>query len=86
MGSEQVPNAVSQSADYQGGGMARYRSQTTLGDAANYFDITNKNPIWNPLPNYHKQLYNPITFNPSNVPNSTKSVLQTMAQNNIVRQ
>ena len=61
--------------------MSRYRSQTTLGDAANFFEITNKNPIWNPLPNYHQMVYNPIAYNPSNtlVPNSTKSVLQTMA-------
>jgi len=55
-----------------------------LGDAANVFEITNKNPIWNPLPNYHKRLFNPITYNNSTlVPTSTKSVLQTIAQNNI---
>lgn len=38
----------------------RYRSQTTLGDAANNFDITHKNPIWNPLPHYNRNLYNPV--------------------------
>ncbi|CDW79763.1 UNKNOWN [Stylonychia lemnae] len=77
---------TSQSVDFknQPAGMSRYRSQTTLGDAANVFEITHKNPIWNPLPNYHQRVFNPISYNNNTmVPSTTKSVLQTMAQNNI---
>eukprot|EP00347_Sterkiella_histriomuscorum_P002091 403369509 len=84
---QQQPSHLSQSVDLHNltpAGMSRYRSQTTLGDAAQVFDITHKNPIWNPLPNYNRRIVNPISYgNQTLVPNSTKSVLQTMAHNNI---
>lgn len=71
--------------------LGRHRSQTTLGDAAHNFEITHKSPIWNPLPNYNRNMYNPIGYNSSasigmgGPPSTTKNVLQTMAQNNILR-
>ena len=42
--------------------LSRFQSLGKLGDASNNFEVTFKNNIWNPLPDFNRKIYNPLTY------------------------
>ena len=58
---------MSQSAEFANvyNVLERHKSVATLGDAAQNFEITKKNPIWNPLPDFNRKLYTNVAYSNS---------------------